>query len=80
MSTEITLTVDDELMGDLRAVRRRQRGAGRRGNSQSELSVESDGDVVVGLIRDAYEGDIRRERNHGSSGGVVGADRQYSGE
>jgi hypothetical protein len=81
MTTTITLEVEDNLMGTLRDVCRRQRAAGSRsGQIITELSEQSDGDVIVELVRDAYQGDIRRQRNHGPSGGVVGADRRCQSE
>jgi len=81
MSTTITLEVEDDLMSTLRSVRRRQRAAGSRsGQRESELSEQSDRDVVVGLLREGYAGEIRKAKIKGESQGPVGADRRYSGE
>ena len=81
MSTEITLQVDDELMSTLRDVRRRQRAAGNRGGKRvTELSEQSDRDVVVGLLREGYKGEIRKAKVRSGSDGPVGADRRYSEE
>ena len=77
-SVTVSIDVDRDLLADMRAVRRRQRTSGRSTRRTAELAQEAPGDIIVRLIREAYQSDLRRERNRGASGGPVGADARYS--
>ena len=70
------LEVHRDLLDAMRRVRVHQRSS--RNKRSGELSEESPATVITELLTEAYSADLRRARNHGASGGPVGASRRYT--
>lgn len=72
----VELEMDSEMLDAMRRVRRNQRTS--RDTKSADLDSEDPITIILGLLGNAYHGQLRRARNRGASGGPVGADSRFS--